>query len=346
MRRKLTGLLIAVVAGLIVLSGSAYGRFVRLSHATSPASAALMRVRGVRVAEPDRSPASPGDQQSVVDAFFEAASSYWNDIYRRDDVISLTVQQRSEIALSWVGQLGLPPGSAVLEVGCGAGRTAVALARRGFRVYATDSVEAMLDLARTRAAEAGVSELVEVRKSDVHALDFEDETFDLVIALGVIPWLPYPSQALHEMARVLKPGGALIASVNNGARLQYLFDPLLTPHLRGARSGVKKMLGTHWRSPSRGPHFNLHSCEEFEGLLASASLTKQEGRTFGFGPFTFLGRRILPERVAVGLHNRLQALADRGFRGVVSRGAQYLVVARKEHARIHAAKSARGQKAS
>jgi ubiquinone/menaquinone biosynthesis C-methylase UbiE len=291
------------------------------------------RSRNVRVEESSSSPTRGGDQ-SAVDAYFEASSSYWNDIYRRDDVRSLIVQQRNEIALSWVDQLGLPPGSPVLEVGCGAGLTAVALARRGLRVCATDAVAAMIDLTRVRATDAGVSHLVETRKSDVHALDFEDATFDLVVALGVIPWLHSPSDALHEMARVLKPGGSLIASVDNDARLHYLFDPKLTPRLAGARSAVKKTLRMGSRSRSGSAPWYLHSCEEFERLLSSACLIKEEGRTFGFGPFTFLGRRILPDRIAVDLHNRLQRLADRGFLDIASRGAQYLVVARKERVRL------------
>jgi ubiquinone/menaquinone biosynthesis C-methylase UbiE len=301
----------------------------------------------VVVPESNSSPIS-ADEQSAVDVYFAASSSYWSEIYRRDDVTSLIIQQRSEIALSWVDQLALPPGSTVLEVGCGAGLMAVALARRRLRVYATDTVTAMIDLARTRAAEAGVSHLVEVRKSDVHALDFEDATFDLVIALGVIPWLHSPRYALHEMARVLKPGRALIASVNNAARLHYLFDPKLTPRLAGVRRAVKKMLRMHSRSRSGAARSNLHSCKEFERLLTSARLIKEQGRTFGFGPFTFLGRRILPERIGVDLHNRLQRLADRGFVGIASRGAQYMVVARKEpvDAPLRQRRSSRGRAAN
>ena len=288
------------------------------------------------MADSPRSATSTCDQ-SAVDAFFEARSSYWNDVYRRRDLQSLIVQQRSEIALSWVDRLGLAPGSTVLEVGCGAGRMAVALARRGLMVHATDAVTTMLDLTRARAAESGVSGLVEVRKSDVHALDFEDARFDLVIALGVIPWVHSPSDALHEMARVLKPGRALIVSANNVARLHYLFDPKLTLGLRGVRRAVKKMLRVRGRSSAlrvRGRSSDvcarLHSCEEFDRLLTSACLVKEEAGTLGFGPFTFLGRRILTERIGIDVHNRLQRLASRGFILLASRGAQYLVVARKE----------------
>lgn len=290
----------------------------------------LTRERELRRAD-SSSPTSAG-LQAEVDAHFEASSSYWNDIYRLDDVTSLIVQQRSKLALSWVDRLGLPPEATALEVGCGAGLMALALARRGLRVYATDAVTAMLDLVRTRVAEAGVSRLVEVRKSDVHALDFEDSRFDLVIALGVIPWLHSPRDALHEMARVLKPGGALIASANNLARLHYLCDPKLSPHLGGARRAVKRALRMRSRRRPGIPDVTLHSCEEFDRLLASACLVKEEGRTLGFGPFTFLGRGILPQRIGVDLHKRLQSLADRGVPGITSRGAQYLVIARKERA--------------
>ena len=290
------------------------------------------------MADSPRSATSTYDQ-SAVDAFFEARSSYWNDVYRRRDVQSLIVQQRSEIALSWVDRLGLPPGTTVLDVGCGAGRMAVALARRGLMVHATDAVTTMLDLTRTRAAESGVSGLVEVRKGDVHALEFEDATFDLVVALGVIPWVHSPSDALHEMARVLKPDRALIVSANNAARLHYLLDPKLTLGLRGVRRAVKKMLRVRGQSSAlrmRGRSSDvcarLHSCEEFDRLLTSACLVKEEGGTLGFGPFTFLGRRILPERIGIDVHNRLQRFASRGSILLASRGAQYLVVARKEGA--------------
>jgi hypothetical protein len=49
----------------------------------------------------------------------------------------------------------------------------------------------------------------------------------------------------------------------------------------------------------------------------------------GFGPFSFLGRTLLPDPLGIRLHHRLQALADRGVAGLRSTGSQYVVLARK-----------------
>src|SRR5947209_5082596 len=102
--------------------------------------------------------------------------------------------------LDWIDSLAPAPGSQVLEIGCGAGVMAVSLAQRGFCVHAIDSAEAMVELARQHATESGTSETLSLSVGDVYALAFEDEAFDLVIAIGVIPWLEQAELAMQEMA--------------------------------------------------------------------------------------------------------------------------------------------------
>ena len=102
----------------------------------------------------------------------------------------------------------LPPRSEVLEVGCGAGLTTVALAQRGLRVHAIDPVPTMIELTQWHAAEAGLSGAVDAGLGDVHALPFDNDAFDLVVALGVLTWLHSPLIALQEMARVTRTRGA------------------------------------------------------------------------------------------------------------------------------------------
>jgi hypothetical protein len=64
-------------------------------------------------------------------------------------------------------------------------------------------------------------------------------------------------------------------------------------------------------------------------LLARAGLAKVADQTVGFGPFTFLGRPLLPARVGIQVHESLQRLADKGVPALRSRGSNYLVLARK-----------------
>lgn len=260
--------------------------------------------------------------------FFAAESRFWRDIYTGRDVYSRIQQYRKSLVLSWVDELGLRPGSAVLEVGCGAGLTAVALAQRGFRVHATDGVPAMVELAREQAAAAGVDDMLEVSLSDAQELGPDDNSFDLVVAIGLIPWLESPLTALREMARVLAPGGTLIVSCDNARRLDHLLDPMWSDRLAGVRTAIGKRLPASWR-PRPVPDARYHSIEEFNDLLSAAGFRVEKGRTLGFGPFTFLSRPVLPQRLGVRLHERMQRAADRGAWILRRTGAQYVVVARK-----------------
>src|SRR6266699_1134237 len=87
-------------------------------------------------------------QQEKVNAYFQSRLSFWREIYASGGVFAEIIQDRHATVLAWVESLALPPGSQVLEVGCGAGFMALALAQRGFRVHAIDSVESMIEQAQ------------------------------------------------------------------------------------------------------------------------------------------------------------------------------------------------------
>jgi 2-polyprenyl-3-methyl-5-hydroxy-6-metoxy-1,4-benzoquinol methylase len=279
------------------------------------------------------------ETQRLVNSHFERASAFWTDVYEREDVIALICQRRRDIALGWLDELELPVHGRVLEVGCGAGLTSVELATRGFDVDATDTVPDMIELTRRHAAQANVSARLRTTLNDVHALEFEDQTFDAVIALGVLPWLHSPQTAVHELARVLKPRAHLVVSANNADRLPYLIDPKYNRALSPVRKAVKRLLGRvglrgrrkgdRQGGGARGPVVHMVTPKEFDRMLGAAGLSVVRGETFGFGPFTFLGRQVLPQRLGVELHRRLEGRAERGGRVLRQRGHQYIVLARK-----------------
>jgi len=107
------------------------------------------------------------EQQENVNVYFQAESSYWKAVYSIDGVQAEIIRDRHAAILDWVDRLALAPGSHVLEVGCGTGFMAIALAQRGLRVSAIDSVEAMIELARSNAMEAGVAVEPEFAVGDV-----------------------------------------------------------------------------------------------------------------------------------------------------------------------------------
>ncbi|MET9435125.1 methyltransferase domain-containing protein [Streptomyces sp. NPDC006551] len=106
----------------------------------------------------------------------------------------------------------LRPGLDVLDVGCGPGTITADLAAlvAPGRVTAVDAAEDVLDRARAVAAERGVRN-VEFAVADVHALDFPDDSFDVVHAHQVLQHVGDPVRALREMRRVCRPGGLVAA---------------------------------------------------------------------------------------------------------------------------------------
>jgi SAM-dependent methyltransferase len=106
----------------------------------------------------------------------------------------------------------LRPGMSLLDVGCGPGTITVDLAARiaPGQVTAVELTDAALDLARAEAESRGQSNISFVT-SDVHALDFPDDTFDVVHAHQVLQHVGDPVQALRELRRVCAPGGIVAA---------------------------------------------------------------------------------------------------------------------------------------
>jgi ubiquinone/menaquinone biosynthesis C-methylase UbiE len=272
-----------------------------------------------------------GRLQEQVNAYFQSSARYWKDIYETRGLLPQIYQRRQEKALTWIAQLPLRPASQILEIGCGAAMVSTALAHAGHRVAAIDPAPAMVEAARRQAVRCGAASRLTVAAGDAHALSFAAEHFDLVVAIGVIPWLHTESVAVSEMHRVLRPGGYLLLTADNQYRLNHLLDPISTPvfaPLRRLAKGILKILRIR-RTDAGEFQARRHSPAEIDRMLDGRGLVKVRSATVGFGPFTFCGLPGFPDSLSIRIHLMLQRLADRDLAPVRLTGSHYIVLARK-----------------
>lgn len=107
----------------------------------------------------------------------------------------------------------IPPGAAVLDLGCGAGLDSLIAARRAGptgRVVGIDFSEAMLDRARRAAATSGVD--VSFRQGAAERLPLETGSIDVALVNGIFNLNPARAAIFAELARVVRPGGAVYAA--------------------------------------------------------------------------------------------------------------------------------------
>ena len=259
---------------------------------------------------------------------FEASARTWDTLYDAPNFDSVAYYRpRLERTLAWVDSLALPVDARVLEIGFGAGRTAIALAQRGLLVT---GARYQPEHARAYGAASGALRAeprIRLGLGDAHALDAEDGTFDLVIALGVLPWVERPGWCLREMARVTRPGGHVIASVNNRRQLNRVLDPRLNPLVEPA----KRALPAHPSRPSgETPRIRATTRGVSTRAGSRRRVCRRCGRrAWGSGASRWAPGRCFRETTSIRMNERLQARADAGFPGLRSAGGQLLVLSRK-----------------
>jgi peptidoglycan pentaglycine glycine transferase (the first glycine) len=102
----------------------------------------------------------------------------------------------------------------ILDIGCGAGREAISLSKKGFEVVGIDFQPKMVEEAKRNAEAMNVK--IEFSVMDACKMDFPQDSFDYILMVGsLVCWIPYRKNritVLEEVWRILKPGGKLIMS--------------------------------------------------------------------------------------------------------------------------------------
>jgi SAM-dependent methyltransferase len=140
-------------------------------------------------------------------------------------------------------------GERVLDVAAGTGNTALAAARRGARVTATDLSPVGLERAERRAAAEGVQ--LETEVADAQRLPYEDGSFDVVLSTYGVMYAPDQQKAADELLRVCRPGGrvGLVSHCPSGFMkdLQRVLPTppfeVPSPHLWGTEARYGELFG-------------------------------------------------------------------------------------------------------
>ena len=155
----------------------------------------------------------------MSDHWFEPIADHLGSAYLR---YSFTKGTRQEIDFI-VSELHLEPGMRVLDVGCGPGRHALELARRGIEVVGIDISQTFIDLASQAAQSEGLTDLASFHRHDarqIPQLSDTSQAFDVVICLcqgafGLMRQNSEDEQVLSGMAQALKNDGTLVLSAFN-----------------------------------------------------------------------------------------------------------------------------------
>ena len=167
-------------------------------------------------------------------------------------------------------RLGLRPGDRVLDMGCGAGRHAFEMFRRGADVIAFDQdgdeLAGVLELFAAMREEGQVPAGAEadIKQGDALSLPFPDGEFDRIVAAEVLEHIPEDTTAIAELARVLRPGGTIAVTV-----------PRWLPEK------ICWALSTDYHEVEGG-HVRIYTEDELVGRLGAAGLVL-EGREHAHG---------------------------------------------------------------
>ena len=139
------------------------------------------------------------DLESVRRAYRRYAPTY--------DLVFGPIFQRGRAAVA--ERVNGLEGARVLEVGVGTGLSLLLYDRRK-EITGVDISDEMLSRATARVAKHNLSNVRQLSQMDAESLDFEDDSFDVVVASYVMSVVPDPHRCLAEMERVCAPGGTIL----------------------------------------------------------------------------------------------------------------------------------------
>ena len=215
------------------------------------------------------SPSSANVDPAELAKFSELAHRWWDT-----ESEFRPLHEINPLRLGWIDSIAPLHGHRVLDVGCGGGILADAMARRGAEVTGIDLATKSLKVAQLHALETGTPN-IQYREVSVEALaDESPAAFDVVTCMEMLEHVPDPGSVVQACSRLVKPGGwVFFSTINRNAKAFLL-----------AIVGAEYVLGML----PRGTHeyAKLIKPSELATACRSAHLDVQHSRGMEYNPLT------------------------------------------------------------
>jgi ubiquinone/menaquinone biosynthesis C-methylase UbiE len=218
----------------------------------------------------------------AVRALFNARAYRWSSKYRGRASFGWRVETFArELARRW------SPPARVLDFGCGTGDLARSLSRAGYAVTGCDIAESMIAEARRTFADGAAWVSLEPGWT---SLPFADAAFDAILASSVLEYVPDERAVLREWARILRPGGLVLATVPDPTHRVRRVEGAVERCTRGAIGAYVE------RWVPRGAGYlqylrlskNRHERADWVRLAAEAGLGTAKTRWESYGPLMMM----------------------------------------------------------
>jgi len=212
--------------------------------------------------------ATPNVDPAELEKFSELAHRWWDPASE-----FRPLHEINPLRLEWIDGQAPLSGKAVLDVGCGGGILAEAMAARGARVTGIDLADKALKVAQLHLRESKLAVHYEMTSAEDYA-ETHPGTFDVVTCMEMLEHVPDPASTVAACARMIAPGGQAFFSTINRNPKSYLFAVI------GAEYVLKLLpKGTHDYSRFIKPHELVQWCR-------AAGLVPQELIGMTYNPFS------------------------------------------------------------
>ncbi len=268
----------------------------------------------------------------------------WKVIYKKDqDAIdrcySSDIMNRKTAVLRSLDAFARGRSLQVLDAGCGPGIFMEEVLERGHSVVAMDLSEDMVREAGIVAKKYGAGRATCFR-GDVGHIPCTDNSFDVVLCIGVLSYLREDRSGVAELSRVARPGGLVILALPNLMRLNAWFDPYYYLR-RGPQYVCRKLCAPSKHDPwqahagKSGPRalddiLRKYRRNELSGLLQEYNLIETGCMGVGYGPLTFWRRPVFSTERSLRISRRIEEMASRRGLSLICDFANHWVLCLKK----------------